>query len=94
MTEQPKPNPVIYLFAFACQLFMAFMLAGVVGHIGEVTVVRAMISAAFLWAGFVMTTMMINHRFQSAKWSLTVIDGAHWLGVLLIMGFVLGLMGS
>jgi hypothetical protein len=52
-----------------------------------------MISALFLWAGFVMTTLVVNHRFQMARPALTLIDGGHWLGVLLIQGAVLGAIG-
>ena len=89
---QPKPAPM--LITFVAQVVMAWMLAGVVGHLGEITVVRTLISAAFLWVGFVLMTMIVNHRFQSSPWSLTAIDGGHWLGVLLIMGLVIGLFGS
>jgi hypothetical protein len=31
--------------------------------------------------------------FQGAKGALTVIDGGHWLGVLLIQGAILGWWG-
>jgi hypothetical protein len=65
----------------------------VVGHLGDVTVGRSLLSALFLWIGFVLTTMLVNHRFQGARWSLTAIDGGHWLGVLLVMGLVIGLFG-
>lgn len=93
MTTHPKPQPTIYVIAFICQLVMAWMLAGVIGHLGDVEVMRSLIAAAFVWFGFVLTTMTVNHRFQSATWSLTVIDGLHWLGVLLVMGLVIGLFG-
>lgn len=89
--ETFEPGPAPFVIAFACQLFMAWMLAGLIAHLGDVTVVRGLITAAFVWAGFVLTTMMVNHRFQSSPWSLTAIDGAHWLGVLLVMGVVIGL---
>lgn len=88
-----KPSIPVFVVTFVCQFVMALMLAGVVWHLGDVTVARAMISAGFLWVGFVITTMIVNHRFQGAKWSLTVIDGLHWLGVLLVMGVVIGLIG-
>ena len=68
--------------------------AGLLGHLGEVTLGRSLLTAAFIWFGFVLTTMMVNHRFQSARWSLTLIDGGHWLGVLLVMGLVIGLFGT
>ncbi len=93
MTERPKPTPAPFITAFVCQLFMAWMMAGVIGHLGEVTFWRSVIAAMFVWAGFVFTTMMVNHRFQSASWSLTLIDGAHWLGVCIVMGAVIGTLG-
>ena len=93
MTEQPKPNPAVFLMTFVAQLIMAWMLAGALGHLGDVSIVAGLITAALIWVGFVATTLVVNHRFQGAKWSLTVIDGGHWLGVLLVMGVVLGLFG-
>lgn len=94
MKREPKPTPAPFVIAAVCQLVMAWMLAGVIGHLGEVTLTRSLLSAAFLWAGFVLTTMLVNHRFQGATWSLTLIDGGHWLGVLLVMALVIGLIGT
>jgi hypothetical protein len=93
MTEHPKPKPAPFIIAFVAQLVMAWMLAGALGHLGDVSVLAGLVTGALLWVGFVATTLVVNHRFQGAKWSLTVIDGGHWLGVLLIMGLVLGLFG-
>ena len=89
-----KPHPVPFIIAFLCQLVMAWMLAGLIGHLGEITLSGALISAGFVWFGFVLTTMLVNHRFQKATWSLSLIDGGHWLGVLLVMGLVIGLFGA
>lgn len=79
----------------AAQLVMAFILAGLIGHLGpdQVTVTNSVISAAIVWAGFVLTSMLVNHRYQGSCMSHSVIDGAHWLGVLLIQGLVIGLFG-
>ena len=93
MTEQPKPTPAPFVIAFLCQLFMAWMMPGVIGHLGEITFVRSVLAALFICAGFILTTMMVNHRFQGASWKLTLIDGVHWLGVCVIMGAVIGLIG-
>ena len=90
--------PVLYLTTFVALLIMAWMLAGVLHHLsrgGMVISVRSgMISGFFLWFGFVMTTMTVNHAFQGIKRSLTLIDGGHWLGVLLIQGAILGWWGA
>ena len=76
-------------------LVMAWVLAGLVGHLGpgQVTVRNGIISGAFCWLGFVATTLVVNHGFQGEKRALTLIDGGHWLGVLLIQGAVIGLIG-
>jgi hypothetical protein len=78
-----------------CQLAMAWVLAGVIGHLGagQVTLRNGLISGAFCWFGFVLTSLVVNHAFQGSKRMLTLIDGGHWLGVLLIQGAVIGVMG-
>jgi hypothetical protein len=43
--------------------------------------------------GFVITTMGVNHAFAGAKPMLTLIDGGHWLAVLLVMGAAIGAFG-
>ena len=68
---------------------MALMLAGLMGHIGDVTVRGGVISGFFVWLGFVITTMGVNHAFGGAKPMLTLIDGGYWLAVLLIQGAVI-----
>lgn len=91
------PVPLAYVVTFIALIIMAWMLAGVLLHLslgGMAISVRAgMISGFFLWFGFVMTSMAVNHAFQGSKRALTLIDGGHWLGVLLIQGAVLGWSG-
>ncbi len=52
-----------------------------------------MISAAFCWLGFVITSMLVNNSFARRDWRLMWIDGGHWLVVLLLMGAIMGAMG-
>ena len=40
-----------------------------------------------------ITTLAVNYSFGQCKASLTVIDGIHWLGVLVIQGAIIGAMG-
>ncbi|MTI05293.1 DUF1761 domain-containing protein [Roseibium denhamense] len=90
--DQTKPSTGIMILAFVCQFVMAFIFAGIVYHTGETSVRTGLISAGMVWVGIVMTTQIINHRFQGQSWMLTAIDGGHWLGVLAIQGVVLGLV--
>jgi hypothetical protein len=40
-----------------------------------------------------MTTIGVNHAFSGASPKLTLIDGGHWLAVLVVMGAVIGAFG-
>jgi Protein of unknown function (DUF1761) len=66
----------------------------VIGHLGVMSVRTGLITAALLWLGLVITTVAVNNAYRGAKPMLTVIDGGHWLTVLLIMGLVIGLFGT
>ncbi|MGF6173232.1 DUF1761 domain-containing protein [Ensifer sp. 4252] len=88
-------SPVLFAISFVSELVMATMVAGVVGHLGpgQVTAFNGIVSAFFLWLGFVATSMVVNHRYQGFGWSLSLIDGMHWLLVLTAMGAIIGAMG-
>ncbi len=83
------------LISGVCLLVMAWVLAGIMGHLGpgQITVRNGVISGAFCWLGFVATTIATNHAYQGAKRSLTLIDAGHWLGVLIVQGAVIGWLG-
>jgi hypothetical protein len=83
-----------FAVAFVAQLAMASVLAGFVGHLGPVTIATGVIAGLFAWLGFVITTLAVSHGFARHRAMLTVIDGGHWLAVLLIQGAVIGLFGS
>jgi hypothetical protein len=85
-----------FVLVFLADLVMAWVLAGVLGHLGpgQVTLRNGVISAAFLWFGFVVTTMAVNNAFAMRKIMLTVIDGGHWLAVLILMGAIIGAWGA
>jgi hypothetical protein len=93
--EEMKMSPMPFVTSFVAELVMAWILAGVIGHLGtgQVTLWNGVVSAAFLWFGFIATTIAVNHRYQGFGWDLTLIDAAHWLGVMLIMGAVIGWFG-
>jgi hypothetical protein len=95
MKAQGGPSPAPFIISFVALLVMAWVLAGVIGHLGpgEVSLRNGVITGAFMWLGFVATTLAVNHTFQGMKPALTVLDGGHWLGVLLLQGAVIGWLG-
>jgi hypothetical protein len=72
---------------------MAWMLAGILGHLGAVTVKNGVISGASCWFGFVLTAVAANNAFGGRKVMLTVIDAGHWLAALVLMGAIVGAFG-
>ena len=89
-----NPSKLPFVIAIVANVIMAWVLAGLIAHMGPVTIRSGTITGAFSWLGFVITTLSVNYAFSTRKPVLTVIDGAHWLGVLVIMGAVIGAFGS
>ena len=88
---KPKVPVGPMIVSFISELVMAVVLGIVLSRLGA-NAVTGMLYAALIWLGIVMTTMATNNAYGGAKLSLTLIDGGHWLGVLLIQGLLLGFM--
>lgn len=93
--SEANMSPVLFITSFVAELVMAWVLAGVIGHLGtgEVTLWNGVVSGLFVWLGFMATTVAVNQRYQGFGWDLTLIDAGHWLGVAVIMGAVIGWWG-
>jgi hypothetical protein len=93
--DELRPNdPSPYIWSVVVQFVMAYFIALLTPAIFETTnVVNGILCGAHMWLGFVITSMILNHRYQGAKWSLTLIDGGYLLGVLIVQGIVIGLFG-
>lgn len=88
-------SPMPFIVSIVALLVMAQVLAGTMGHLGpgQVTVRNGIVTALFMWVGFVVTTTATNYAFGGRKPALTVIDCIHWLGVLVVQGAIIGAMG-
>lgn len=86
-----KASP--FVLSLVAEVIMAFVLNGILIHLNMFTVRAAMIAGAFCWLGFIVTTLSVNNAYPGRRPMLSVIDGGHWLGVMLIIGAVLGAMG-
>ncbi|MCP3655294.1 MAG: DUF1761 domain-containing protein [Herbaspirillum sp.] len=91
--DQGAAKALPFIIALVALFVMALMLAGLMGHLGYVTIKGGVISGFFVWVGFVITTMGVNHAFGGAKPMLTLIGGGHWLAELLVMGAVISAFG-
>lgn len=85
-------GPLPYVVAVAGHLIIAYVLMHLMLSLNMMSLGGGVVLAITLWIGFVMTTMTINHRFQGASGPHTLIDGAHWLAVLVIQGIVIALL--
>ncbi|MCK5750918.1 MAG: DUF1761 domain-containing protein [Oricola sp.] len=90
---EAKMSLPLMVTGFVCELVMAWVMAGVIGHFGDVTISTGLISGSLLWLGFMATTLTVNQRYQGFGWNLTIIDGVHWLIVALLMGGIIGAFG-
>jgi hypothetical protein len=82
-----------FVLSFIGALIMGVTLYGILTHSGLWSLRAGVISGAFCWFGFVVTTVVINNAYAGRKAMLSVIDCAHWLGVLMIIGGVVGWWG-
>ena len=92
--DMQKPGAFLpFIYAFIGNLVIAWMLAGVLGHLGQVTLKNGVITGAFLWFGFILTTMVVNFCFSGRDKRLLLIDLGNWLIVMVVMGAVIGAIG-
>jgi hypothetical protein len=84
-----------FVIAFVALLVMAWVLAGLMGHFvpALATIRGGIISGAFVWLGFVVTTIAVNYSFGGRKPMLMAIDAGHWLLVLIVQGAIIGAFG-
>jgi hypothetical protein len=83
-----------FITVFVAELIIAYVLYGLLMHMGNFTVRAGIISAGLCWFGFVLTTVTVNNAFSGRKTMLTVIDAGGWLGAFVIIGAVIGGMGA
>ncbi len=83
-------SPVPFVVSFVAEIVMALVLSGIIAHVGAPTVRTGLISGGMCWLGFVATTLVVNNAYAKRSPMLSLIDGGHWLLVLLVQGAVIG----
>ena len=87
-------SPRRYIFSAIAQIAMTIMLAMVIQRLGVTGTLAGLQTAVMLWFGFVMTTILVNYANLGQRLILTLVDGAHWLLVLAVMGAVIGALAT
>jgi hypothetical protein len=82
-----------FVLAFVAELVMAVVLAAFLVRSDSLDFLGGLVTGALAALGLIATTMVVNNTFAGRKPWLTVIDGGHWLLVLLVMGAILGALG-
>jgi hypothetical protein len=82
-----------FVLSFIGALITGVVLYGILTHSGLWSLRAGVITGAFCWFGFVLTTVVINNAYAGRKAMLSVIDSGHWLGALIIIGGIVGWMG-
>lgn len=88
-----SPNTVSpFIWAALSQVVIAYFIAMLTPQLmGVVDTFNAIVVGVHMWLGFIITAMIINHRYQGRKWSLTFIDGGYLMLVVIVQGLVIGL---
>ncbi len=83
-----------FVWAALSQFVMAYFIAKLTPYVlGDLNWITGMMMGAHVWVGFILTSMVLNHRYQGQKWTLTFIDAGYLLGAVLVEGAVLGVAG-
>jgi hypothetical protein len=82
-----------FILSFVGALIMGVVIYGILTHSGLWSWHAGIVTGAFCWFGFVLTTVVVNNAYAGRKVMLSVIDCGHWLGVLIIIGGIVGWMG-
>jgi Protein of unknown function (DUF1761) len=82
-----------FVYALLANVIIAWVLGGLLGHLGQLTLRNGALSGLFCWGGFVFPTMLVNNRFAMRSPKLLLIDGGYWLVVLVLSGAIIGALG-
>ena len=88
-----RPGWLPFVVAIVLEFVMAYMLARTIEAVGVTDLSGGLLTGLAAAVGFALPATAINYIYPARKAALTLIDGGHWLGVLLIQGAVIGLMG-
>lgn len=83
-----------FVAAITANFVFAFVLAGLTGHVAEITLLNGILTALIVAGGFVIPSMAVNYGFQQKSSRLVLIDAGHWICVFFVQGAIIGYWGT
>lgn len=89
-----SPSPFVFaaisqfIMAYGISLLTPALMGGITAPFGAAMV------GVHMWGAFMITSMVLNHRYQNMSWKLTLIDGGYLLCAVILQGVVIGYFGE
>ena len=78
--------------AFVAALVMSAVLYQLLANLGVLGVAPAALAGLTIGVGFLLTSTLVNNMFQQKPFTLTVIDGGHWVLAVVVEAVVISLL--
>jgi hypothetical protein len=78
--------------SFLAAVVMSAVLYQLLSNLGVLGVGPAALAGLTIGAGFLLTSTLVNNMFQQKPFTLTVIDGGHWVLAVVVEAVVLSLL--
>jgi len=91
--QPASPLPRLLAINFCGNLLLSIVLSALIQSLGAATFIGGVGVGLLAWVGFVATVLAVNNSFANRPRALTLIDGGHWLVVLVVDGAIIGLFG-
>jgi hypothetical protein len=92
-TSPSMPLPQLLAINAVGNLILSFILSALLHSLDAASFGGGIAVGFLVWLGFVATVLTINNTFAGRPAALTLIDGGHWLVVLVVAGGIIGLFG-
>src|SRR5215469_11186479 len=78
--------------SFLAAVVMSAVLYQLLTNLGVLGVGPAALAGLTIGAGFLLTSILVSNMFQQKPFTLTVIDGGHWVLAVVVEAVVLSLI--
>jgi hypothetical protein len=80
------------VISFLAAVVMSAVLYQLLANLGVLGVGPAALMGLTIGVGFLLTSTLVNNMFQQKPFTLTVIDGLHWVLAVVVEAVVLSLL--